>query len=134
MTPPVNVNKIKNLLLISLLIGFCASSCGNKKEQHRYIYIKNNSRNAIYYRFSFAFPDTTLLKSDPNNYKIEAGEQTFTSAGGFAYNSTMQMFILDADLVEKDPWDSIVVHNKNLKRYQFTDQELQVWNNTIVYP
>ena len=46
----------------------------------------------------------------------------------------MQMFILDADVVENEPWDSIVVHYKVLKRYQFTEQDLQNHSWTLTYP
>ncbi|MBK5215881.1 MAG: hypothetical protein JJE53_03710 [Candidatus Pacebacteria bacterium] len=121
------------LTLLTFYICLSASSCNNE-EQHRYIYIKNNFSKAIYYRLSFAFPDTTLKESDPNNYKINSGVQTFTAAKSFAYNPTMQMFILDADVVEKEPWDSIVAHYEILKRYQFTESDMQNWNWTITYP
>jgi hypothetical protein len=117
-----------------MIICLGSSSCFNKEERYRHIYIKNNSSKAIYYRLSFAFPDTTLKESDPNNYKINSGEQVSTSASSFIYNTTMQMFILDAAVVETVPWDSIVLHHQILTRYQFTEQFLESRNWTITYP
>lgn len=124
---------VKLFSLVSVFFILTATTC-NKEEQHRYIYIKNNSSKAIYYRFSFAYPDTTLDMSDPNNYKVNSGIQTYTAASIFAYNTTLQMFILDADIVENEPWDSIVVRNEVLKIYQFTEKDMQSSNWTITYP
>jgi hypothetical protein len=120
----------------SLIIFICLSTyaCFDKENQHRYIYINNNSTNNIYYRFSFAYPDTSLKNSDPNNYKVNADEQVFTSASCFAFNNTIQLFIMAASIVENEPWDTIVANNKVLKRYQFTEQLLQNDNWTITYP
>jgi len=126
--------KITFLAILTMIIFIVASSCFNKEERNRHIYIKNNSIKAIYYRLSFAYPDTTLNESDPNNYKINSGEQISTSASSFIYNSTMQMFILDANVVETEPWDSIVLHYQVLKRYQFTEHFLESLNWIITYP
>jgi hypothetical protein len=119
------------VIIFAFLIG---SSCNNKFERNRHIYIKNNSNKSIYYRFSFAYPDTTLGESDPNNYIIISGEQVSTSASSFAYNPTLQMYFLDAGVVDTEPWDSIVVHYKVLKRYQFTEQDMKTSNWIITYP
>ena len=126
--------KITFLAILAMIVFIVASSCFNKEERYRHIYIKNNSIKAIYYRLSFAYPDTTLNESDPNNYKINSGEQISTSASSFIYNSTMQMFILDASVVETEPWDSIVLHHQVLKRYQFTEHFLESLNWIITYP
>ena len=127
-------NMINLLTILTLFVCLSASSCKIKEEQHRQISVINNSNKAIYYRLSFAYPDTTLKKTDPNNYKINSGVQTFTAAKSFVFNPTMQMFILDADVVEKEPWDSIVAHYEILKRYQFTEEDIQNWNWIITYP
>ena len=125
--------KINFLVILTMIIYIGASSCNNKEERYRRIYIINNSNKAIYYRLSFAYPDTTLNESDPNNYKINSGEQVSTSASSFIYNSIMQMFILDASVVEREPWDSIVLHYQVLKRYQFTEHFLESLNWIITY-
>ena len=118
--------------LLMLFISLSSSSC--HKEEHRYIYIKNSSDKNIYYRFSFAYPDTTLGKSDPDNYKVNSKSQTFTTANVFAFNTTTQLFIFDANTVESTPWDSIVKHYTVLKRYQLTKSDMEKMNWTITYP
>lgn len=121
---------IKIGALLMLFISLSGSSC----HREEYIYIKNSSDKTIYYRFSFAYPDTTLKKSDPDNYKVNSKSQTFTTASVFAFNPTLQLFIFDADVIEKEPWDTIVAHHMVLKRYQFTESEMQKSNWTITYP
>lgn len=118
--------------LLMLFISLSGSSC--HREEHRYIYIKNSSDKTIYYRFSFAYPDTTLTRSDPDNYKINPKSQTFTTASVFAFNPMSQMFIFDADVIEREPWDSIVAHHMVLKRYQFTESDMGKSNWTITFP
>jgi len=125
------MKQIKVIALL-ILVGFISFACPSNEDGH--IYIKNNSVKTIYYRLSFAYPDTTLMQSDPNNYKINPGKQISTSASSFVYNATMQMFIFDADVVENEPWDSIVAHSLVLKRYQFTEQGLEKCNWIITYP
>jgi len=118
--------------LLILFISLSGSSC--YREERKYIYIKNSSDKTIYYRFSFAYPDTTLKKSDPDNYKVNSKSQTFTTASVFAFNPTSQMFIFDAHTIETTPWDSIVKHNMILKRYQLTKTDMEKSNWTITYP
>ncbi|MDD4921022.1 MAG: hypothetical protein PHS30_00940 [Bacteroidales bacterium] len=116
--------------LLMLFISLSGSSC----HREEYIYINNSSYKNIYYRFSFAYPDTTLKRSDPDNYKVNSKSQTFTTASVFAFNPTLQMFIFDADVIEKEPWDSIAAHHMVLKRYQFTESDMERMNWTITYP
>jgi hypothetical protein len=126
--------KIKTIQtgLLTLLVSLILISC--HREWNQYYKIQNNSSKAIYYRFSYAFPDTTLKKSDPNNYKVNSGQQISTSANNFSFNSTIQIFIFDADVIEKEPWDSIVLHGEILKRYQFTEIDMKNDSWTITYP
>jgi hypothetical protein len=125
--------KTHSITFLIIVLVLC-SSCFNDNDRNRHIYIRNNSVKAIYYRFSFTYPDTSLIGSDPNNYKINPGEQRSTSASGFAYNSTLQIFILDANVVESEPWDSIVSRYSVLKRFQFTEQEMETKNWIVNYP
>lgn len=132
---------INLLILLTFFVCLSASSCNNKEEQYRHIYVKNNSSKTIYYGLSYSYPDTSLEKIDdvPGNngsiaYRINFGDQGTLAAKNFAYNPTMQMFILDAAVVEEVPWDSIVAHYLVLKRYQFTEQDMKTHNWTIAYP
>ena len=138
-----NMISIANILAtITLFVSLSASSCHrNEEEQHRYIYVKNNSGKAIYFGLSYSYPDTSLLKIEdaPGKngsiaYKINAGKQTTLAASNFVYNPTMQMFVFDANTIESTPWDSIVAHHMVLKRYQFTESDMGKINWTITYP
>ena len=46
----------------------------------------------------------------------------------------MQIYIFDALVIEQTPWDTIVKYNKVLKRYQFTQTDLEKMNWEIKYP
>jgi hypothetical protein len=128
--------------LFTLLIIFVSLTFYNCPElQHRYIYIKNNSDKPIYSGLSYSYPDTSLKKISqvPGNngnisHKISTGEQSILPADNFAYNTTMQVFIFDADIIEKQPWDSIMAHYWVLKRYQITESNMEKANWTITYP
>jgi len=109
-------------------------------ERYRVIYIQNNSSKAIYYGLSYAYPDTNLnsisqIPGEKGNisHKIYSNQQTTMMAAAFALNSTMQMYIFNADTIEDNPWDSIVKYNLILKRYQFTESDMQKSNWTISY-
>jgi hypothetical protein len=134
-------NMINNLILLTMFVSLSASSCNNKEELHRYIYLKNSTSKTIYYGLSYSYPDTSINKIEdvPGNngsiaYKVTSGEQTTLPAASFAYNPTMQVFIFDANTIEYTPWDSIIAHHMVLKRYQFTESDIGKDNWTITYP
>jgi hypothetical protein len=125
--------------LLMLFISLSSSSC--HKEEHRYIYLKNNSSKSIYYGISYSYPDTSLQKIEdvPGrngniSHEIISGDQETLLAADFAVNSTMQLFIFNADVIEKNTWDSIVTHHMVLKRYQYTESDMGKANWTITYP
>jgi hypothetical protein len=110
------------------------------KDEHRYIYLQNKSNKNIYYGLSSSYPDTSLTKIEdhPGNngsiaYKVRIGNETTLPAAFFALNSTMQLFIFDADIIENNPWDSIAKYNRILKRYQYTESDMQKCDWTISY-
>jgi hypothetical protein len=131
-----NILKLDFALFISL--SLLLMGCP-KDDVHRYIYFHNNSNKTIYYGLSYAYPDTNLnsISQKPGYgsvaHKVQSGEETTLPAAGFAYNSTMQLFLFDAELIESNPWDSIVIHNMILKRYQYTETDMQMCNWTISY-
>ena len=134
-------NMIHNVILLIIFMSLSASSCIFKKELHRYIYLNNSSGKTIYNGLSYSYPDTSLKKIEdvPGKngriaYKINPGKQDILPAASFAYNPTMQVFIFDADVIEKESWDTIVAHYLVLKRYQFTESDMQKANWTITYP
>ncbi|MEO8147104.1 MAG: hypothetical protein ABI723_05665 [Bacteroidia bacterium] len=129
----------KNLILFVLIIGLVITSC-HKENQGQNIYVKNNSSEAIYYLESFSFPDSTLkgneIEKPGEGDKIKPSEEGAIIAGRgvFGLNATFQVFIFSADTIEKEPWDTIVAQYKILKRYQFTETDLETSNWTVTYP
>jgi hypothetical protein len=113
---------------------------GCHKDEHRYIYLQNKSNKAIYYGLSSSYPDTSLTKIEdhPGNngsiaYKVKSDNKTTLPAAFFELNSTIQLFIFDSDIIENNPWDSIVKHYLILKRYQFTELDMEKLDWTISY-
>ncbi len=132
---------INNLILLTMVMNLSSSCFNNKEGLHRYIYLKSNSANTIYFGLSYAYPDTSINKISmvPGEngsiaHKIPSRGQSILPADNFVYNPTMQLFIFDATTIETTPWDSIVAHNMVLKRYQFTESDMQQANWTITYP
>ena len=126
------------LFLISIIV-LLIFGC-HDKDDHRYIYLQNKSNKTIYYGLSSSYPDSSLTKIDdhPGNngsiaYKVRISDETTLPAAFFAFNSTMQLFIFDADVIEKTPWDSIVKYNLILKRYQYTESDMQKCGWTITF-
>jgi hypothetical protein len=133
-------NRIKYLIFFAFFVILCSSSC-NKSEWYKYIYVKNDSSKQVYFGLSYSYPDTSLIKigffpgqNGSVANKIKPGKQDFMRASNFVYNPTMQLFIFDADVIENEPKDSIVAHYKVLKRYQFTESDIEKVNWTITYP
>jgi hypothetical protein len=133
-------NMIKYMIFFTFSLGLFSSSC-HKSELHWRIYVNNNSSKTIYYGLSYYYPDTSLIKIEdfPGEngrrvYQIKPGEQDYLPAENFVFNPTMQLFIFDADVIEHEPIDSIVANYMVLKRYQFTESDMEKVNWTINYP
>jgi hypothetical protein len=127
------ITKISFLILGLVLIVSCTET-----KNPVYFDIKNNTSKPIYNGFSYSYPDTRLkgivnLPTKGTAYKIYPGKVEATPLSLFNYNSTMQVFIVDVDVIETTPWDTIVKYNKILKRYQFTQSELEKMNYEIIY-
>lgn len=134
------INKMMPICLLIFFALLTLFGCHNDDDVHRYIYFQNSSDKTIYYGLSYSYPDTGLTKIEdyPGNngsiaYKVKSGEKTTLAAANFVYNPTMQLFIFDADLIENNPWDSIVKYNMILKRYQYTESDMEKCNWTISY-
>lgn len=131
-------NILKKILFLSLGLGLIASCVLPTNRIINYD-LKNNTNKLIYYGYSFSYPDISLkgiIEFVPrinSAYQIAPGRVQAQSLGDFSRNSTMQIFIFDADVIEKTPWDTVVKYNMFLKRYQFTEAELQKMNWEIIY-
>lgn len=99
---------------------------------------KNNSNKTIYYGESYSFPDTSLTKIENLSikklaYRIPPGETESIPLSVFHYNTTIQEFIIDSNIIDTTPWDTIVKYNMILKRIQFTEREVEQKEWEIIY-
>jgi hypothetical protein len=127
-------NILKNILF--LVFGLSLIACVSEKDNPRNFNIKNNSSKTIYYGLSYSQTDFSLKGIDfvPGangnvSHKIKTNEQNTARVG----SSIMQVYIFDSDVIESTPWDTIVKYNKFLKRYQFTQSELEKMNWEVIY-
>jgi hypothetical protein len=130
-------NILKKLIFLSLGLSLL-TSCIPTNSIVNYS-LKNNTDKLIYYGTSFAFPDTSLngikefIPTKNSAYQIFPGRVQSQSLSVFTRNPTAQIFIFDADVIEKTPWDTIVKYNMFLKRYEFTESALQKMGYEITY-
>lgn len=125
-------------------MSFTATKC-SRENNSWFFSIKNNSGKAIYYAISTTYPDTNLKNiGDPpgiilnrsykTTYRINANEETQVNSGVFAINKVILLYVFDATILEKEPWDSIVANYNVLNRYQLNRADIQNNNRTLTYP
>ena len=108
--------------------------------------IRNDSERNIYYCESLDYPDTSLIlrdiKLDSFGQRIEMKKSKVdrltnsTWEGIFRYlkSDTLILFILDAEMVETVPWDTIRKNYEILMRYDLSFNDIQRLNWKIVFP
>lgn len=110
----------------------------------------NNTTNSLYVISSFNYPDTTLAgylpnpKFDPGFRKVAPNELNSLVLSGrscieYDYNryglsDTLMVYVLDANVVESEPWESITSDYKILKRYDLSLQDWERMNWILNYP
>ena len=128
------------MLSVLIVIG---AKCSNDDELMK-LRIKNNSSQTLYESCSTNYPDTSLNKilspaCNPQIHKIEANtfqKEHYNSPTEdiFDYNDTLIVFLFNAQILESNPWDSVVKNYMILKRYDLSLQDLQDMDWTITYP
>lgn len=134
------------ILLISLIFLLCFTHCPyeNTPDCHEYFTIINNSNRTIYFshKYNFEKIDTILPNYNPilsgNDCRINS--MTRKSAyHDFCLESMigkyfLYVFIFDAEVLEKIPWDTIRKNYMILRRYDLTVDSLNKLNWKIIYP
>lgn len=135
------MKKIMFLILIGTSFTCLNFSCNPHPDYGLKFDIINKSDSAIYFAFSYSYPDTSLSKVDIIPHydgnvwsKILAHDGKNETVGVFNQNPTTLVFIFDAHTVETTPWDSIVKHYTILKRYELTKSDMEKNNWIITYP
>ncbi|MGV8091910.1 MAG: hypothetical protein AB2L24_08610 [Mangrovibacterium sp.] len=136
---------MKVILIVIIGIALLSSRCWDE-DCHDKITIINNSDNAIYFDYSYRYPDTLLVYNpvvNPTSYKIEAHSlEVEQKSHGSCFDGIISgspggkimFFIYDANTLETTPWDTVVKHYMILKRYDLTEQDLDSMGWTITYP
>jgi hypothetical protein len=125
---------IIGILLFVTLGGY---TC-HKDDVHYNLTIKNQSSKAISVSLGDYFPDTTLRC--PWGYfeiGVDQENKIFSKNGWeseFKDYNYLQIFVMDSVINKEFPCDTIKKHNKILKRYQLTLDDIKKKNWTITYP
>ncbi|MDA9111599.1 hypothetical protein N9J39_01835 [Flavicella sp.] len=129
------INALKKSIFLAMVL-IVTTSCKEITGNLKYYNIKNNSSRAIYYGLVYLYTDSNLKNIEfvpgvdgNTSHKIKPNGQNMAKVG----SSNMQIFIFDADIIENTPWDTIVKYNMVLKRYQFTESELEQMDWEIIY-
>lgn len=137
-------------VILIVLIGFvlCANSCEKAPLVDKYyrIIATNNSSEPI--RIMLAnehslnqYPDTNLPEIKPILQKIEPGKRAyFDSQTKWQENlaqlplDTLSVYIIDSQIYDSEPWDSIREKYLILVRYDLGIEDLEATNFEISYP
>lgn len=126
----------------------CASSCEDTSfvEKFYTINVINNSTKDIRVFLAEEFtkahyPDTSLPAIKPALQKASVNQSCyFDSKTPWEENlkklsaDTLSIFIIDNDVYENEPWDSVRIHYKILKRMDLSITDLKAKNYKIEYP
>ena len=125
-----------HILFLPLIIISCRHKC------HDCITFVNNSNKDLYYYAGENYPDTNILNYNPivTEYylinKKTTGCINTRSCFENKFNSFPKLiyFIYDAEVLKTVPWDTVMKKYMILKRYEFSEKELNDNNWTITYP
>ncbi|WP_372776640.1 hypothetical protein [Mangrovibacterium sp.] len=136
------MKKITTFLILGIcFIGLNSSSCHDDDNVPSHLKIINRSNSDIYVGVSSSYPDTALSHIEVipfykgnKTQKIEAGDTMSVRTIILAEDNITQMFFFDANVIEREPWDSIVSHYIVLERKEITESDLKMSNWIIAYP
>ena len=140
---------MKNIIAVLSVMVLCSNSCEEPPffvEKFYAVMVTNNSSAEI--RVLLAdehaatqYPDTTLPASKPALQKAPVGKSCY-----FDYRTpieenieklpadTLSVYFIDNAVYETEPWDSVRIHYKILKRLDLSIADLQALNYKITYP
>jgi hypothetical protein len=140
--------KNRHLFQVILMLLIATSATCNRENTadcHYTLTIQNNSNSDVYY---YIWPDTTLDNADnpfPGNistYKCPSKQSKVdklrdcweTDYFPKALNGKISTYIFDAHIIETNSWDTVKIYKKYLKRYDYSLQDIQLKNWTVIYP
>ncbi|MGG7035114.1 MAG: hypothetical protein ACI7YS_07970 [Flavobacterium sp.] len=138
---------MKNIIAVLSVMVLCSNSCEKPPFVEKFygVMVTNNSSAEI--RVLLAdehaakqYPDTTLPASKPALQKAPVGKSCY-----FDYRTpmeenikklpadTLSVYFIDNAIYENEPWDSVRIHYKILKRLDLSIEDLRNMNWTIIY-
>lgn len=140
--------RINYLIIIAFAIAACYNSCEKLPFVDRFyrLSVTNNSSAEIrvYLADEYAstqYPDTILPASKPALQKARVGKSCyFDSRTTWEENlkklpaDTLSVYFIDNAVYENEPWDSVRIHYKILKRLDLSIADLKAVNYKIKYP
>ncbi len=139
---------MKNMIILTFAIVLCSNACKKTPFVDKFyrIIVTNNSTAEIRVLLadehaSKQYPDTTLPVSKPALQKAPIGKSIyFDSKTPWEENlkklpaDTLSVYFIDNYIYETEPWDSIRVHYKILRRVDLSIEDLKALNYKIAYP
>lgn len=127
------MNRFFFLLVVTTVTYSCC-----KEEIHYNLVIKNMSNKAISISWGDYYPDTTLRCPLGYINLSENQECKLSRRNGwendFKYYSYLQIFVMDSEICQTTPCDTIKKYNEILKRYQLTLDDIKQVGWVISYP
>ena len=123
---------MRRFLLLSSSLIWLFGSCEIDKDKWHFIRVRNNSSKTIRVCGAYILPDTMLPEKQLQTVKILSGK-TGEIHGGSLDDKRLKcfktekvtLFILDEQVFQTEPWDTIRKYNMVLKRYEIDSQDLK---------
>ena len=140
----ININY---LLWLPMIFLTATKGCKDPVEQWDYIKVVNTTAKTIYVsagtrRYGMSSYPDTLLPADkpsllivrPNDYNNLATSIGWEVAIKDNDPDSLNIYVFDADTINRYSWDKIKAHNKVLKRYDLSIDDLKRKNWSITFP
>jgi hypothetical protein len=126
-------------LIIYIFIIVTIVGCDRDLKNIRFV---NNSSIPIMVAYSKVYPDTSLSNIGfcgderiyPHKYCISYERNGWESEFNDNEFDILNFFVLNADIIDNTPWDTVVKYHMALKRYEYTVQDMDSLDWTITYP
>lgn len=139
---------MKNIIAVLSMMVLCSNSCEKAPFVDRYHRLSATNNSSAEVRVLLAdehaekqYPDTTLPASKPALQKARVGKSCYFDSGTTWEENlkklpadTLSVYFIDNAVYENEPWDSVRIHYKILKRLDLSIADLQALDYEVTYP
>ena len=129
--------KLRVFFIVFTLCFIVVSCDRERKDNIAYLTFVNNSEKSVFLFYSIAYPDSLLDKSNGGcDNVLPHSKCESLNRLGWNYSKEyeiLQFFVFDSDTIHKYGYN----HLQNswiLKKYKYTEQQLEQMNWTVTYP